>query len=237
MRKVLGVIPARGGSKGVPRKNIRLLAGKPLLFYTALPALEAKMLSRVVLSTEDEEIAEVGRSLGLDVPFLRPPELAKDDTPTLPVLEHLLAELSLQGEEYDAICLLQPTNPLREAHVIDACINMLFDQDLDSVVTTLKVPHEYNPHWVFFANENTGLLELSTGGTVPIPRRQLLPEAYHREGSVYVTRTDVIHKEHSLFGERVGGYLLDMACPINIDTLDDWEKAEQYFKSNVICAE
>ncbi|MCX6351887.1 MAG: acylneuraminate cytidylyltransferase family protein [Bacteroidetes bacterium] len=231
--KVLGIITARGGSKGVPRKNIKLLAGKPLLYYTAIPALNAKSLSKVCLSTDDAEIAEVGKSLGVDVPFLRPAALAEDATPTLPVLQHALNFYKEQGEVFDAICLLQPTNPLRQTHVIDACVNKLFEQDLDSVVTTLKVPYEYNPHWVFFEQDN-GELKLSTGGTEPITRRQALPAAYHREGSVYVTKANVILEQNSLYGKRVGGYLLELPCPINIDTMDDWAVAEKYFEENKV---
>ena len=113
--KVLGIIPARGGSKGVPRKNIRLLNGKPLLAYTAESALQAKKLSRIILTTEDEEIAEIGKRSGLEVPFLRPQNLALDTTPTLPVILHAVESIEATGETFDAICLLQPTNPLRRA--------------------------------------------------------------------------------------------------------------------------
>ena len=120
--RVLGIIPARGGSKGIPRKNIRRLAGKPLLQYSAQAALGARRLARTILSTEDPEIAEVGRTCGLEVPFLRPPELARDDTPTLPVLQHAVRTLEAAGDHYDAVCLLQPTNPFRQSHDIDACI-------------------------------------------------------------------------------------------------------------------
>src|SRR2546423_8592254 len=111
MFRVLGIITARGGSKGIPRKNIRFLGAKPLLQYTAEAALSAKRLTRVILSTEDQEIADVGRKCGLDVPFMRPAELALDSTPTLPVLQHAVRELEAAGNRYDAICLLQPTNP------------------------------------------------------------------------------------------------------------------------------
>src|SRR5829696_7006130 len=102
--RVLGLIPARGGSKGVPRKNIKLLCGKPLLAYTAESARASKLLTRVILSTEDDEIAEVGRKLGIDVPFMRPAELAEDTTPTLPVVLHAVEALESDGEYYDAVC-------------------------------------------------------------------------------------------------------------------------------------
>lgn len=222
--KVLGLIPARGGSKGVPRKNIKLVAGKPLLQYTAEAALAAKLLSRVILSTEDEEIAEVGRRCGLEVPFLRPADLANDETPTLPVVQHAVSWLELRGERFDAICLLQPTNPLRGPKEIDACIELLDTADADSVVTVLPVPAEHNPHWVYFSDEQN-LLRLSTGEVAPIARRQDLPRAFHREGSIYLTRRDVVMEENSLYGKRVLGYELDSARSVNIDSLEDWERA------------
>ena len=225
--RILGLIPARGGSKGVPRKNIKPLAGQPLLAYTAEAALAARQLARVVLSTDDEEIAAVGRACGLDAPFLRPAELAQDTTPTLPVVKHALRWLMDAGEAFDAVCLLQPTNPLRSAADIDGCISLFIEQAADTVFSMLAVPAEHNPHWVYFKTAD-GSLRLSTGESAPIPRRQLLPAAYHREGSVYVTRTSVVLEQNSLYGARVVGYEMDAARSVNIDTPDDWEQAERY---------
>lgn len=229
--KALGIIPARGGSKGILRKNIQLLCGKPLIQYTAEAALKAQRLSRVILSTEDEEIAAVGRSCGLEVPFMRPVELAKDDAPTLPVLQHAVQWLEDQGDRYDFICLLQPTNPLRRAEDIDACLAMLEHGDFDSVVSVLPVPLEYNPHWVYLQEED-GLLRLSTNENMPIPRRQELPPAFHREGSIYATRRDVLMNEDSLYGRRVAGYLMDSATSVNIDGSKDWKLAEDLLSEN-----
>ena len=223
--QVLGVITARGGSKGLPRKNIRLLCGKPLLQYTAESALACRRLSRVILSTDDIEIAKVGRDCGLEVPFLRPSELAADDTPTLPVIQHAVAWMEARGEYHDAICQLQPTNPLRRPEDIDACIELLERSDADAVMTVLPVPAEHNPHWVYFRSES-GWLYLSTGETTPIPRRQELPPSFHREGSVYVTRRDVVMKKNNLYGERVIGHLVDIDRSVNIDGRQDWERAE-----------
>lgn len=224
--KVLGIVPARGGSKGIPRKNVRLLGGRPLLAHTAEAALAAHRLSRVVLTTDDEEIAEVGRSCGLEVPFVRPAELARDDTPTLPVLQHAVAELEKAGDRFDAVCLLQPTSPLRRAGDIDGCIELLETGGLDSVVSVLPVPHEHNPHWVYFRDAE-GLLRLSTGEEQPIPRRQELPPAFHRDGAVYVVRRDVLMNGNSLYGKRLGGYLTDPTRNVNLDTPADWDRAEQ----------
>jgi CMP-N-acetylneuraminic acid synthetase len=222
---VLGVITARGGSKGVPRKNLRPLGGKPLLAWTAEAALAAKRLTRVILSTEDEEIAEVGRSCGVEVPFLRPAELALDATPTLPVLQHAAATLERRGARFDAVCLLQPTSPLRLPEDIDGCVELLERSGADAVATLCPVPPEFNPHWVYFENGN-GFFRLSTGETAPVPRRQELPAAYHRDGSVYVTRRNVLMEGNSLYGTKLAGYIVDPKRRVNIDTPADWERAE-----------
>jgi CMP-N,N'-diacetyllegionaminic acid synthase len=224
--KVLGIVPARGGSKGVPRKNIRLLHGKPLLAYTAKAALESRRLSRVILSTEDEEIAEVGRSCGLDVPFMRPQELAMDSSPTLPVVKHAVAALQALGETFDAVCLLQPSSPLRRSVDIDNSIELLQRTGADSVVSVLPVPHEYNPKWVYWQGEN-GELSISTGDKDPVTRRQDLPAAFHRDGSIYVTRTEMIVDRDSLYGDSVVAYNMPPECSVNIDTEEDWLKAER----------
>lgn len=223
--RVLGLIPARGGSKGVSSKNTRLLCGKPLLQYTAEAALGARLLSRVILSTEDEEIARVGESCGLEVPFIRPAELAEDETPTLPVVQHAVRWLENRGERFDAVCLLQPTNPLRLPEDIDGCIQLLETTDADAAVTISPVPAEHNPHWVYFQN-GSGFLRLSTGEDTPIPRRQELPPAFHREGSVYVTRRDVLMDGNSLYGTRLAGYPIDAVRSVNIDGPEDWARAE-----------
>jgi CMP-N,N'-diacetyllegionaminic acid synthase len=224
--RVLGVIPARGGSKGVPRKNIRPLCGKPLLAWTAEAALAASCLDRVVLSTEDEEIAEVGRGLGLEVPFMRPAELAEDTTPTLPVLQHVLRSLEDRGDTYDAVCLLQPTHPLRPSAWIDGCVALFEASDADSVFTTVAVPVEYNPHWLYLARPD-GTLYVSTGVDAPIPRRQDLPAAFRREGSVYVTLTTVILEQNSLYGSRTFGHPVPSEFSVNIDTPTDLARAQE----------
>ena len=204
--RVLGLIPARGGSKGVPRKNIRLLCGKPLLQYTAEIALESQQLSRVIVSTDDEEIAKVGIQCGMEVPFFRPKELAQDDTAMLPVVQHALQFLEAAGDHFDAVCLLQPTNPLRRTVDIGACIDLLSNSHITAAITIISVPTDYNPHWVYF-QDDSGQLTLSTGELTPITRRQELPPAFHREGSVYVTRRNVVVNQNSLYGDRLAGHL------------------------------
>jgi len=231
--RVLGLIPARGGSKGIPRKNIRMLCGKPLLGYTADAVLASTRLSRVILSTDDREIASVGEQCGLEIQFIRPQELARDDTPTLPVVQHALRWMGARGESFDAVCLLQPTSPLRLPVDIDGCIELLENSGSDSVVTILPVPDEHNPHWVYF-RDGEGRLNLSTGEAEPIARRQSLPPAFHRDGSVYVTRTNVVMQQNSLYGASVSGFLVDPARSVNIDGLLDWERAEALISGSTL---
>ncbi len=223
--RVLGVIPARGGSKGIPGKNIKLLAGKPLLQYTADAASAARRLTHVMLTTDDERIAQVGRACGVDVPFLRPAELSADDTPTLPVVQHAVKWYEAQGTTFDAVCLLQPTTPFRRQEDIDSCIKLLDDTGADAVVTILPVPADYNPHWVYFRVGSE--LRLSTGEAAPLPRRQDLPPAFHREGSVYVTRRDVLMERNSLYGTRVVGFEIKDRPSVNLDLPEDWIEAER----------
>lgn len=222
--RVLGVIPARGGSKGIPRKNIRLLGGKPLIAWTIEAAQQSRLLTRVILSTEDEEIAAVGRQWGVEVPFLRPAELAQDDTPTLPVVEHALRECEKDGVRYDAVCLLQPTAPLRKPAWIDGCIRMLEERGADAVVTVCRIPEEHHPWWSLM-KDAAGWMQFSSGRTVP-PRRQDLPPAYHREGSVYVTRREVLVEAGSLYGNRLAGWEVSQEETVNLDTEEDWRRAE-----------
>jgi CMP-N-acetylneuraminic acid synthetase len=223
--RVLGLIPARGGSKGIPRKNIRPLAGKPLLQYTVEAAQATRRLCRLILSTDDAEIAEIGRRLGLEVPFLRPAELAADETPMLAVVQHCQKFLEERGQAYDAVCLLQPTHPLRGPETVDACIAQLDSSGADAVVTVLPVPQAFNPHWVYF-QDGTGALRISTGEETPIPRRQDLPPAFCREGSVYVIRWDLPMRKDTLYGRDLRGFPVDPVRSINLDTPDDWARAE-----------
>jgi CMP-N,N'-diacetyllegionaminic acid synthase len=224
--RVLGLVPARGGSKGITRKNVALLRGRPLLWYTIDAARCARRLSRVVVTTDDPEIAEIGRSCGADVPFLRPAALADDAAPMLPVVQHAVGELEKVGDRYDAICLLHPTTPLRLSRHIDACIDLLEEGGCDAVVTVVPVPAEHNPHWVFFQNGD-GTLRLSTGEATPIARRQDLPPAFCRDGSVYVTLRDVVMERSSLYGSRLLGSVLPISDTVDINDPTDWVRAER----------
>ena len=221
---ILGIIPARGGSKTIPGKNIKLLAGKPLLQYTVDVAKAAKYLSKLILSSDDDAIINVANQLNLEVPFKRPSDLAQDNSPTLPVIQHALNFYKNQGIHFDAVCLLQVTNPFKSTEFIDNAIERFIESKADALVSVKKVPDEYNPHWTFKINDND-YLELSTGKEKIISRRQDLPMAYHRDGIIYLTKTNVLLEQNSLYGNILAYIESPPNFNVNIDTMDDWEKA------------
>lgn len=230
--RILAIIPARGGSKGVPGKNIKLLDDKPLLSYTAEVAFASNLLTEVIVSTEDEQIADVAKGLGLKVPFSRPMSLAQDHTPTVDVIIHALKWYESQSVFFDAVCILQATCPFRTVDFLNKAIEKFIKQDTDSLVSVLKVPHVYNPHWIFETNDK-GNLKIATGETEIISRRQELPTAYHRDGSVYLTKSKVLLEEGSLYGKSTAFIESDPEFYINIDTLSDWEKAEEIIQKKL----
>jgi N-acylneuraminate cytidylyltransferase len=223
--KILGLIPARGGSKGVPKKNIKLLGKLPLIEYTINSAKESNLLTEIVVSTDDAEIAIAAEVSGVKPPFIRPEEFAQDTSTSLEVVQHAIAFFESQNIFFDAVCLLQPTNPFREKGYIDKAIQKFTTSNADSLVSVLEIPHEYNPHWAFEEAPN-GLLKIATGESHIIPRRQDLPKTFHRDGSVYITKIDAV-KNGSLYGNSIAYIENNPQFHINIDTMKDWEKAEK----------
>ncbi len=218
--KVLGIIPARGGSKGIPRKNTRMLGGKAVIEWTIESALSSKLITNLIVTTDDPEIADVARKAGAHLPFLRPAELAGDQVPTLPVLQHALQHMP----GFDAVCLLQPTTPFRETGEIDLCISTLLESGADSVVTMARIPDEHHPEWAYIENCD-GFMHLHSESPDPPTRRQSLRPTYFRDGSVYVARTKFI-EANTLYGERIKGVIVSRSQHVNLDTLDDWHLAK-----------
>jgi len=223
--KILAIIPARGGSKGVPGKNIKLLGRKPLVAYSIHAAHQAQYLSKTILSSEDSEIISVAQSLGLEAPFVRPLELATDIASSIVVVQHAVEYFENKGDFFDAVCLLQPTAPFREKGFIDQAIQKFIQEEADALVSVLPVPHEFNPHWVFEPSDN-GLLQIATGEKEIIKRRQDLPKAYFRDGSIYITKVSEI-KKGSFYGEKLSYLESNPDFYVNIDTPLDWIKAEE----------
>lgn len=222
--QVLGIVPARGGSRAVPRKNLRLLAGRPLLAYTADAALASRRLSRVVLSTDDAEIAAAGRQLGLEVPFLRPAALAGDETPMLPVVAHALEAMSAAGFSAEVAVLLQPTSPLRRAEHIDAAVDLLEATGADSVVSVVEVPHQFNPLSVLTMEE--GRLRPFLDGPMPV-RRQDKPRVFARNGPAVLAVRAAAVARGSLYGEDSRALVMRADESVDIDTLADFDQIER----------
>lgn len=222
---VLGLVPARGGSKGVPGKNVRPLAGHTLLEYVARAARESGVVDRVILSTESLEIADAGRRAGLEVPFVRPAALAADDTPMLPVIEHALGEILRGGWSVDIVVLLQPTSPLRRPDHIRDAVNLLRETNADSVVTVVEVPRHLSPDYVMRIDQ--GRLKPFLQDGLRITRRQDARPAYSRDGTVYAFRRSTLERFGSIYGDECRPLIIDARESLSIDTLDDWNEAER----------
>ena len=215
--RFLGLIPARGGSKGIPRKNLVDLAGQPLISYTIRESLNSARLDRVVLSTDDQEIADLGKALGADVPFLRPAHLAADHSPMIGVVVHALEWLKLnEGYNPDAIVLLQPTTPLRTASHVDQAIKQFETEDVDSLIS-VSIPQEHPFEMVHFEGQQMKFaIERDNVGT-----RQEYPDYYFLNGAIYITRVSILLDQQTLWGGRVIPYLMDTLHCIDIDTESD----------------
>lgn len=230
MTHILALIPARGGSKGIPRKNIRSFAGYPLIAWSIAAGLQAKSVSRVLVSTDDEEIAAVAREYGAETPFLRPSELAQDRTPDLPAFEHALKWLEdIEGYKPDIVIQLRPTSPIRPVDMVDGAVKILVENpDADSVRGV--VPAAQNPYkmWRFngYDKPMKPLLEVE-GLTEPYNApRQILPPAYWQTGHIDAIRTTTIARKKSLTGSVVYPLVIDPRYTVDIDTPSDWAKYE-----------
>ncbi|MGE0433712.1 MAG: N-acetylneuraminate synthase family protein [Planctomycetota bacterium] len=228
--RFVALIPARGGSKGVSRKNLVVVGGRTLVARAIHTARACKAIARVIVSTDDQAIAAEARRAGAEVPFMRPPELAADNTPTLPVMEHAARWLLESGDTFDAMVLLQATSPLRTAADIEVACAAFANGDADSLVTIMPVPHEHHPEWTFYRRDDNLLVPAtSADGTFRVPtRRQSLREAWHRDGAVYITRRETL-LGGSIYGERVFGLLpgANTHRGVNIDTPEDLQAARR----------
>lgn len=217
---VLGLITARGGSKGIARKNIKSLAGKPLIEWTVDAANDACCIDRIVVSTEDEEIASLALKLGVDVPFMRPDEMAADDTPSITPILHAVEFLP----EFDWIILLQPTSPLRSGADIDGIWRFCQEWNAPSAVSVCE--SDKNPYWMFKRGIDDYRLKSFIDGGTDITRRQDLPPAYALNGALYLARTAWLCERRSLIGPETLGYVMPRERSLDLDTPFDWLVAD-----------
>lgn len=222
---VLGIVPARGGSKGVPGKNVRPLAGHTLLEYTARAARESGVLDRVILSTDSPDIADAGRRAGLEVPFMRPVTLAADDTPMLPVIQHALDAVARGGWSPDIVVLLQPTSPLRRSDHIRDAVATLCETKADSVVTVVEIPRHLSPDYVM--RVEGGRLQPFLPDGVRATRRQDARPAYSRDGTVYACWRATVERFGNIYGDDCRPLLIDARESLSIDSPADWDAAER----------
>jgi CMP-N,N'-diacetyllegionaminic acid synthase len=227
--RVLAVIPARGGSKGVPRKNLKALGGLPLIAWTIRAAAAAKGLSRVIVSTDDAEIATVSREHGAEVPFMRPADLATDSAKSIPVIQHALKAAETGDKPFDAVLMLQPTTPFRTAADIDAAVERLDQTGADSVISVIDVGG-YHPARMKYLEEDR-LVDPPFCEAYENQPRQELRTMYLRNGAIYLTRRDIL-LDGSFKGRDCRALVMPEERSTNIDTLNDFQLAEFFLGAN-----
>ena len=222
-KRLLAVIPARGGSKRLPRKNVLDLAGKPLIAWTIQEALNCKYIDQVIVSTDDKEISDISKEYGADVPFFRPSELATDEAKTVDVVLHLLDELEKVGERYDYIILLQPTSPLRTAQNIDESVELLQMKISDAVISVCESEHP--PLWCNVLPDDMSM-DNFLDESVKNKRSQDLSKQYRINGAIYISSVKKLKKENSFFlSNNCIAYIMKQNVSIDIDTIDDFDFA------------
>lgn len=230
-KKILGIITARGGSKGIPGKNIKPLLGKPLIAYTIEAARKSGALDRLILSTDDQEIAEVARKYGCEAPFMRPAELAEDKTPHLPVMQHALRWLKdNHGYSPDYAMILQPTSPLRQSFHIKEAVELILSTGADSVLSVAEVPENFNYRKTMVLDD-TNFLKLVNKDPIykRIARRQDLPKNYWSTGMIYLFKTELLFEpiNPNFYGEKTAPYVIDKKYVVDINVPEDWAEAER----------
>jgi len=225
-KRVLAIIPARGGSKRLPRKNVLPLAGKPLIVWSIEAALASVYIDKTIVSTDDAEIAEISRIAGASVPFMRPPELASDTATSADVVMHALDYLDSQNDHYDYSVLLQPTSPLRTNTDIDAALELCIEKDANSIISVCETDH--SPLW-----ENTLPPDHSMVGfineSIAKLRSQDLPTYYRINGAIYISKTDDFKVRRTFFvPEKIYASIMPKERSIDIDTALDFAIAEKY---------
>lgn len=220
--KILALIPARGGSKGLHKKNIRPLLGKPLIAWTIEEAKKSKYIDKIIVSTDDEEIARISQENGADVPFLRPKEFAMDSSKTADVILHALDFLERQKEQYSLIVLLEPTSPLRDAADIDTCIKRLLERPEAKAVVSVAKLESGHPEFNVIINPHGFIRNCNDSSNFNILRRQELKDVFFFDGSVYISWIDTFRDKRSFYHELTLAYIIQKYKLMEIDDLSDF---------------
>lgn len=224
-KSFLAIIPARGGSKGIPNKNIHPCHAKPLISWTIEAAQASRYIDRLILSSDDEMIINVAKDYQCEVPFTRPQHLAEDDTPGIAPILHAIEQLP----DYDYVMVLQPTSPLRSATDIDQCLQHCLQQQASSCVSVCKV--EQNPFWMYTKSTQGELFPLFPGEQYH--RRQELPKVYRLNGAIYLAQTSWLKTHKSFLTEHTLGFEMSLSHSVDVDTLEDLKHAEQLLMDSV----
>ena len=228
---ILGIIPARGGSKGIPKKNIKILVDKPLITWTIHAAQKSQYIDKLIISTDSEEIAKMGSQLGAEIPFIRSSELAKDDSSGSDVIIHALDWFQCNRKTYDYFILLQPTSPFRKTEHIDKALEVIISkQDIDALVSIQKV--DQHPYWMKKINK-AGYLEKYNEESSAYTYRQSLPELYINNGAIYICKWDVFIDDRSLYKRNCYPFIMERKFSLDLDTMDDWKYAEYLLNNNI----
>lgn len=214
-RSILALIPARGGSKGLPRKNIRLLAGKPLIAWTIEAALKSECFDSVIVNTDDPEIASIASQYGAEVPFLRPPELATDEAKSIEMILHTMNWFESRGRCFDLLALLQPTSPLRSSSDIQAALDLLAEKRAGSVVSVCKCEH--SPLWMNTLGDDLSMKDFLSRQAVNVNRQELKP-FYRLNGAIYIAEWEYLKENNGFFGERTYAYIMPQERSVDIDS-------------------
>ena len=228
MTNILGLIPARGGSKGIPRKNLYPILGKPLIAYSIEAAQQSRLLTHVVVSTDDDEIADEANRMGARVPFMRPSEFAGDQSNAFGVIQHAVDFYRQSGIEFELLVYLQPTSPLRDAQMIDDCITLMMASDADSLVSVMDVPHQFSPDSQMQAHQ--GYVKPVTGKVGRLRRQEKTQYVARNGPAILITRPSTLIDTQSLYGERILSYKMNRLDSMDIDEADDIWLVEQASK-------
>lgn len=225
-KKILAIIPARGGSKGVPHKNIREINGRPLISYTIEESINSKYIDKLIVSTEDKGIAEISKKYGAEIPFLRPRKLALDETPGIDPILHAVKCLADKDCNFDYVMCLQCTSPFRKYYQIDEAIKNLYDKDADSIVSVRE--SEITPYWMKKIKD--GKLKNFMDESIFYARRQDIPKTYRLNGAIYLAKTGILLDIKNWYTENTLPYIMDEISSIDIDNMLDFKFAEFLMK-------